>query len=168
MECDAAVGILLRGCQVLMIRRSPDPRDPFFWDVSFPGGAVEEFDSDCLDTALREVSEEVGVELSRAQLAVELPVISPLSVRMRVKPFIFRVDNVRAKPGPEVERMFWLDLREVKEGYALIPRRGTVVRTLYCCGYVIWGMSYRLLKLIMNLLRERCDPRRQRVLHRLL
>lgn len=119
-----------------------------------------------LNTALREVSEEVDVELSRTQLAVELPVISPLSVRMRVKPFIFRVDNVRANPGPEVERVFWLDLREVKEGYVLIPRRRMVIRALYCCGYVIWGMSYKLLKLIMNLLRERCDPRRQRVLHR--
>ncbi len=157
MGCDAAVGILLRGCEVLMIRRKPDPRDPFSWNISFPGGNVEPEDMSCLDTAVREVREEVNLSLDTRSLIMRLPVVSPLSRRMRVVPFVFRVDEVSPSAGDEVEDLFWMDLRDMEEGYAYIPGRKILVRAISCCGYVVWGMSYRLLRLLASIVR--CDDR---------
>ncbi len=153
MDCDAALGIILRDCRVLMIRRSASFRDPFYWNIGFPGGNVERGDEGCLGTAIREVSEEVGIELGKENLIGELPIISPLSVRLRVKPYLFMVDDgVSIKVGSEVESARWLDMRKLKEGFALIPSRSILVRALYCCDYVIWGMSYRLLKIVLHML----------------
>ncbi len=157
MECDAAVGIILRDCEVLMIRRKPDPRDPFFWNVGFPGGGVEPEDRSCLDTAIREVREEVGLSLDPDYLVGRLPVISPLSRRMIVVPFVFRVGDVSPEAGEEVEDLFWMNLRGLNEGYAFIPGRDILVRAVSCCGQVVWGMSYRLLKLLTSAVR--CDTR---------
>ncbi len=159
MNCDAAVGILLEDCRVLMIRRKPDPRDPFSWNVSFPGGSVEPGDESCLDTAIREVREEVNLSLDPNSLTARMPVISPLSRKMRVLPFVFRVSQVSPKVGEEVEGFFWMDLRDMREGFAFIPRRNILVRAISCCGYVVWGMSYRLLKLLAAVVR--CDDRIQ-------
>ncbi len=151
MSCDAALGVILRDCHVLMIRRKADLRDPFYWNVSFPGGSVERSDRDCLDTAIREVMEEVGIKLRRDSLLGELPRISPLSARINVKPFLFVVNgDVPIRIGSEVESAKWLDLRELREKYSFIPAKGIIVRSLYCCDYVIWGMSYRLLKIILH------------------
>ncbi len=151
MSCDAALGVILRDCQVLMIKRKADLRDPFYWNVSFPGGNVEIGDRDCLDTAIREIMEEVGIKLTRDSLIGELPSISPLSARINVKPFLFAVNgDVPIRIGPEVESARWLDLRKLREKYSLIPARRIIVRSLYCCDYVIWGMSYRLLKIILH------------------
>ncbi len=148
MECDAAVGIILRGYEVLMIKRKPDPRDPFSWNVGFPGGGVEPEDRSCLDTAIREVREEVNLPLDPDSLIGRLPMVSPLTRRMKVMPFVFRVDEASPEIGDEVEDLFWMDLRRMSEGYAFIPGRNILVRAVSCCGYVVWGMSYRLLKLL--------------------
>ena len=151
MECDAAIGIIIKGCEVLMVKRSPDPEDPFLWDIGFPGGRIENRDTDCLDTAIREIREETGIALSRNSRWAELPCISPLTVRMRVKPFIFALPgDVRLESGSEVEEAFWVDLRGLREGYAFIPRRRIITRAFIGAGRVIWGMSYRLLKLLLN------------------
>ncbi len=151
MDCDAALGIILGDCHVLMIKRKASFRDPFYWNIGFPGGSVELEDKDCLDTAIREVSEEVGIELRRKNLVGELPMVSPLSVRLKVKPFLFTVGRkVPIKIGSEIEDVRWLDMRRLREGFSLIPSRRIFVRALYCCEYVIWGMSYRLLKIILR------------------
>ncbi len=158
MDCDAAVGILLRDCKVLMIKRRASIDDPFSWNVSFPGGGVEPRDRSCLDTAMREVREEVGISLDPRSSPVRLPMISPLTRRIRVMPFLFRVGEVRPVAGSEVDEVFWMDLRRMREGYAFIPRRGMLVRSASCCGYVVWGMSYRLLRLLSSTLG--CDDRK--------
>lgn len=152
MECEAAVGLLVRGCEVLMIKRAPDLRDPFFWNVSFPGGRVEKEDRSCLETVIREVWEEISVSLDRSYLLGRLPMISPLTRRLRVIPFLFSIGNVQPRPGEEVEAVIWINLSRMKEGFALIPRRNIIVRAAYYGGYVVWGMSYRLLKLLSGFL----------------
>ncbi len=152
MVCDAAIGVIVKGCEVLMIKRSPDPKDPFLWDIGFPGGRIEDKDRDCLDTVIRETREETGIILSRNSEWVELPCISPLTVKMRVKPFIFILSgDVPLELGSEVEEAFWVDLRELREGYTFIPRRKIITKVFIGAGHVIWGMSYRLLKLLLNM-----------------
>lgn len=153
MECDAALGLLVRGCEVLMVKRIPDPRDPFFWNVCFPGGRVEVGDRSCLDTAIREVREEVSLSLDQSHLLGRLPMVSPLIERLRVMPFVFSVEDVHPSPGEEVEALLWVDLLGMDEGFALISRRNIIVRAAHYRGYVVWGMSYRLLKLLGRFLR---------------
>ena len=118
---------------------------------------MEPEDRSCLDTAVREVREEVSLSLDPSSLVGRLPVVSPLSRRMRVMPFVFRVGEVSPEAGDEVEDLFWIDLRELNEGYAFIPGRNILVTAISCCGYVVWGMSYRLLKLLTRAVG--CDNR---------
>jgi len=61
--------------------------DPFFWDISFPGGRVEDEDENCLETAIREVREEVSLSLDPSHLLGRLPMVSPLIRRLRVAPY---------------------------------------------------------------------------------
>ena len=64
----AAVAILLRddavrGCEVLYIRRATSRADPWSGHVAFPGGKRDEGDSSDKQTAVREVAEEIGLDL---------------------------------------------------------------------------------------------------------
>ena len=49
--------------QVLFIRRSVNPKDPWSGNVALPGGRQDEADGDDESTAIREAKEEVGLDL---------------------------------------------------------------------------------------------------------
>lgn len=55
-----AVGIIRRGSAVLMCQRPPDVPYPLRWE--FPGGKVEP-DEDLRSTLVRELKEELGIEV---------------------------------------------------------------------------------------------------------
>lgn len=76
----------------LLIRRSDREGDPWSGHLALPGGRREPGDSDLVDTAIREVLEEVGMPLGRHQLAGRLvdviprvPSLPPVAVR----PYVF-------------------------------------------------------------------------------
>ncbi|MFN5983064.1 MAG: NUDIX hydrolase [Fluviicola sp.] len=57
--------------------------------ISFPGGKVEEFDQNLMQTAIRECYEEIGLQLNESDFISELtPVFIPVS-GFHVRPFIF-------------------------------------------------------------------------------
>jgi 8-oxo-dGTP diphosphatase len=57
---------VLEGNKILVLRRSEtDPRWPLVWDL--PGGAIE-YDEDPKMAAIRETSEEAGIEVDELQL----------------------------------------------------------------------------------------------------
>ena len=63
----AAVVLALRGealdAEALFIVRATDERDPWSGHVALPGGREEPGDADLLETALRELREETGLEV---------------------------------------------------------------------------------------------------------
>jgi 8-oxo-dGTP pyrophosphatase MutT (NUDIX family) len=164
----AAVAVVLRevpdGLEVLLIRRTERPGDPWAGHMSFPGGRVEPGDPDTLGAAVREAREEVGVALDRdSEVLGRLSDIVPRGRGRRLGvvavPHVFGLSSrVRLTPNPaEVRGIVWLPL-----GFLAEPRnRSTMwwwrwphpVR-LPCYryrGHLVWGMTLRALDELVKL-----------------
>ncbi len=62
--------------------------------IAFPGGRVDPEDGDDLArTALRELQEEVGIDHHRVRLVMELPLVTPISGRFAIAPFVGIVET---------------------------------------------------------------------------
>jgi len=101
---------------VLLIRRATREGDPWSGHMSFPGGRKSEEDLNLLETAKRELSEEIGINISE-----EVTYIGRLSdvvtraheklVPMVVTPFVFRLEKEpKWKLNHEVEEIVWVPI----------------------------------------------------------
>src|SRR5215471_153396 len=59
--------------------------------VAFPGGKHDPGDETMLDTALREVHEELGLVIERADVLAELPMAQTRTTGYRVFPYLARI-----------------------------------------------------------------------------
>jgi len=153
----AAVVIVLRqglhSIETLLIERAEREDDPASGQVGLPGGHVDERDGSLVETALRELEEEVG--LRRSDLEGELRYVSTeLAIRfgLKVGIFVAALGPDAAPPSigsaDEVAHVFWLPRRalgvthaverETSRGWANVPA------TVYE-GHVLWGFTRRIL-----------------------
>jgi 8-oxo-dGTP pyrophosphatase MutT (NUDIX family) len=156
----ASVSILVRPhsdtLKILLIQRPKSDRDPWSGHMALPGGR-RDGDEDPLTTAIREVREEVGVDLEADGMMIgRLDDVRPRSdgPQIAVAPFVFAVPrDVRVVPHPgEVATAIWVPLhhltdpRSAAEHLHLLPDGGTVrFPAFFYEGYVIWGLTYRML-----------------------
>ena len=63
-------------------------------EISFPGGKLDSMDSDLLQTALRETSEEIGLTISKDQVIGQLEPVVTLNSGFLILPFISVVDTI--------------------------------------------------------------------------
>ena len=98
----AAVAVILHdgdeGLETLFIHRAVRSGDTWSGQIAFPGGRREGTDTDLRATAIRETSEEVGVDLAGAEplgvlddLHPRTPTLPPVVVR----PFVFALTDTR-------------------------------------------------------------------------
>jgi len=139
---------------VLLLRRSEREGDPWSGHMAFPGGHAQPEDPDLLHTARRETLEEVGIDLTAAELLGRLDDVSPMrSSDMVVRPFVFWASaQERVTLSSEVAEVLWVPL-EALASDALRTTRDVEVRgaALRVPAYVIddrvvWGMTYHLLE----------------------
>jgi 8-oxo-dGTP pyrophosphatase MutT (NUDIX family) len=139
---------------VLLVRRSEREGDPWSGHMALPGGHAHPGDADLLHTARRETLEEVGIDLSGAELLGRLDDVSPMrSSDMAVRPFVFWTPTPQsATLSSEVAEVLWVPL-DALAGDALRTTREVEVRgsTLRVPAYVIdervvWGMTFGLLE----------------------
>ncbi|MBW2524101.1 MAG: CoA pyrophosphatase [Deltaproteobacteria bacterium] len=157
----AAVACILREegtTEVLLIRRTEVPGDPWSGHMAFPGGRMEPEDERLLDTAVRETCEEVGVDLSRqAKLLGRLDDLQAMAkgqpVDLVVRPFVFWLcDSRRLTLNEEVAEAFWAPLAPLVSGAADTVRpyrfgEQTLDLPAYQVGrHVVWGLTYRMLR----------------------
>ena len=166
----AAVGALLRWVdedpEVLLMVRATDPRDRWSGQVALPGGREEPHDLDLRATAVRETREEVGVDLHR--VARPLGRLDAVQARARgglrplsVTPFVFAAttDAVPIEPGPEAAEAFWFPLARAARGElddTFVWDVGPVPMSFRCWqfeGRPVWGLTYRMLDGLLELLR---------------
>ena len=122
--------------------------------ISFPGGGHDPGDATLLDTALREVEEEIGVPRAHVEVFGRLDDATTHTSNYRIRPYVGALER-----GP---RDFAVDAGEVHEllaiplpfllsaesrGWYPVDRAGTVDATtaFYYGDHIIWGATARVL-----------------------
>ncbi len=152
-EISAAVAVILAGGdpQVLIIKRQVRERDPWSGQIALPGGHREPLDASPLDTARREVREEVGIDLQgRTILGARAPLGPSNFPSLRVLPIVFRLDEpVPYLLGPEVDRAAWIalgDLPPARTRRTVETTRGSLEVPCFALPLgILWGFTYRIL-----------------------
>jgi 8-oxo-dGTP pyrophosphatase MutT (NUDIX family) len=164
----AAVALIIRAGdngapELLFIKRSEYPADPWSGQVAFPGGREEAADPTLADTAIRETREETGIDLVRDGTVIgTLDDLRPNTVRLPaviVRPYVVLLN--RFEPlvlSDEVALAFWIPLEAFKDAPAWrdtnVLARGVQMnrRAFHHQGQVIWGMPERILAQLLALL----------------
>jgi 8-oxo-dGTP pyrophosphatase MutT (NUDIX family) len=166
----AAVAIVVRdgtdGPQVLLIRRAEHPADAWSGHMAFPGGRQDPQDENLIATAIRETFEEVGLDLGQAgrllgQLAPLPAVARGRPVGMTIVPFIFElVADAELLYSDEVVEAVWVPLDPLLQGqlrttFAVDRDSGERVElpAHNVGGRIVWGLTYRMLDSLFELLR---------------
>jgi 8-oxo-dGTP pyrophosphatase MutT (NUDIX family) len=164
----AAVALIIRAGEnaapeLLFIKRSEYPADPWSGQVAFPGGREEAGDPTLMDTAIRETREETGIDLVRdATIIGTLDDLRPQTVRLPaviVRPYVVLLN--RFEPlvlSDEVALAFWVPLQSLKDASlwrdTIVLARGVQLsmRGFHHEGHVIWGMTERIVAQLLGLL----------------
>ncbi len=158
MSEKAGVAIIIRIVDgekhVLFVKRSASMNDPWAGHIAFPGGHFKEEDKTILNTIMREVLEETGIDLRKyGKLLFILPIAAPTNrPTLRVYPYVFSLDqDVSIKCGDEVEAYYWIPLESLRRSSVTVGY-GDSSRTVDAYAYVyrgreviIWGLTKRIL-----------------------
>jgi len=164
INCDenhrlASILVIIYGKEpVIVMTEKPKHMKFHAGEISFPGGKLECGDSDLLHTALRETSEEIGLEISREQVIGQLESVVTLNSGFLIMPFISIVDNISPLlANHEVEKIFHIPFEPFLNTMAkdLDPSHN-IIQEMYTFEYqnqIVWGASARILKQIRTLLK---------------
>ncbi|MGC8608833.1 MAG: NUDIX hydrolase [Thermoplasmata archaeon] len=142
---EAAVGIINITDELIFIKRKEREGDPWSGDIAFPGGFVKEGEKP-EEAAIREIREEISLDLSLSNLDYELPLQKPFSKDIKVHPFVMHVYNTDGmRAGDEVQEIRKIPLNALNESYD--PLRGKIYKFR---GWIIWGMTCRILSLYLS------------------
>ena len=159
LDANAAVVVLLReedqGFQVLFVKRAEKSDDPWSGQTALPGGKRNPEDRDLKETAVRETLEETSIKLLEGCrfLGAMKPLRSTRRPEMKILPFVVLLEKEQAiSLNEELTGYFWTSLKE------LAQHRGTAnfsfgeYPAYITKNHVIWGLTYRILKKLMNIL----------------
>ena len=159
----AAVAVILaRNTEsVLLIRRAERAGDPWSGHIGLPGGRPSPVDADLLETAMRETTEEVGIELDRGRYLGHLDQVSPrspLAHLVIVQPYVFLLpDRPPLRLSAEVAEAFWVELDELRnpavQREMQIELRGQRLSfpAYHLSQGVVWGLTERILTPLLEL-----------------
>lgn len=164
----AAVAILIRlgsstEPELFFIQRAEYEGDPWSGHVAFPGGREEPVDTSLAETAMRETFEETGIDLREcAELVGQLDDLHPRTIRLPavvVRPFVFLVSGDPVlELSDEVANCFWVPLSILQDRSVwrdTTVKAGNVEISRFAFhheGYVIWGMTERILSGLLDLI----------------
>ncbi len=164
----AAVAILLEprpdDLHMLFIHRAEHEKDPWSGHMGFPGGRKDPDDPDLLDTVLREVHEEIGIDLRRqARLIAPIDELQGVArgrhLPLVIRPFVFALEQpVRPRPNHEVQSVLWVPLSFLSE-----PNNESIVehfvdgQPMRLPAFIyrdrtIWGLTFRMIRSFLEVL----------------
>ncbi len=124
-------------------------------EISFPGGKLDSDDSDLLETALRETSEEIGLGISRNQVIGQLEPVITLNSGFLILPFVAIIDKIPPLlANSEVDKIFHIPLESFLKTKALDTNPShNIISEMYTFEYqnqTVWGASARILAQIRD------------------
>jgi 8-oxo-dGTP pyrophosphatase MutT (NUDIX family) len=161
----AVVAALLResagGAEVLLIRRAEHQLDPWSGHMALPGGHGDASDASLVHTAVREIAEEVGLDLvGHARLLGRLPELVAAPAQLTIFPLVFALDagqEPEANPN-EVAEVVWATIEHLrspraKSSYELSVREQRHIFPAFDVrGRIVWGLTYRILGNLLSTL----------------
>lgn len=163
----AAVVRYVREPEVLLIRRTEHPGDPWSGHMAFPGGRHEQGDPDLRATAVRETREEVGVDLAaHAEPLGQLDEFQALGrgapVDLAIVPFVFALHTeVALAPNDEVAEAMWAPLGPMLRGEVAAVRpyvwhgKEVALPAFRVGEHLVWGLTYRMLETLFEAVADR-------------
>lgn len=150
------------GLHIVMILRQPG--GVHGGQVAFPGGKHDPEDETMLDTAIREVREELGLLIDRADVLAELPVVETRTTGYRVFPYLARIQvpNRWQLAEREIAEIIDVKLNDLlrPDGHAKMVERFPTwqqpqqVSSYQVGSYRLWELSYRILHPVIPRLME--------------
>ena len=162
---EAAVALILRqrsaapdSTDILFINRADKAGDPGSGHMAFPGGHRETSDDGLRGAAMRETSEEIGLDLTDSTYlgALDHEQANPRGrvLNMLIAPHVFQITGDPAfTPNHEVAEVVWAPLNVLAantlHSTETMPMAGRpTVFNGYRLehGHFVWGLTYRILK----------------------
>ena len=167
----AVVAAILRdspeGAEVLLIRRAEHDLDPWSGHMALPGGHGDTVDTSLVATAVREIAEEVGLDLHQhAELLGPLPELVAAPTKLAIYPLVFALSpGQEPEPNPrEVAEVVWATLDHLRSPAALSSYEMLVREQRHrfpafdVRGRIVWGLTYRILGNLLSLLAPPSEP----------
>jgi 8-oxo-dGTP pyrophosphatase MutT (NUDIX family) len=139
---------------IVMILRNPG--GVHGGQIAFPGGKYDPEDETLLDTALREVREELGLVVAKEDVLAELPMEQTRTTGYRVFPFVARITvperwQIAEREIAEIVDVRLSELTRPGAKDKMIDRFPTWTKAEQVSFYQIgphrlWGLSYRILQ----------------------
>ena len=155
----AAVLVIIYGKTPLIIM-TEKPKSMKFHagEISFPGGKLDTNDSNLLDTALRETSEEIGLNVSKNEIVGQLNPVKTLTTGFLILPFVCMLEQIPPLvTNSEVEKILHIPLSPFLQTVAKdCDPSHNLMNEMYTFEFqkqIVWGASARILKQIENTLR---------------
>ena len=175
-EARAAVALLLRvragRVELLLIRRAEREGDPWSGHMALPGGRWQAGDGEMVTTAARETLEEVAIDVhAGGRLLGQLDDLAPRSARVPgivVSPFVFHVpEDAEPTPNHEVQLALWIAVDELLRPDAVteylhdLADGNTLTFPAFDAGgYVVWGMTHRIVTGFLEMYAQSASPER--------
>jgi len=145
-------------CHLLFTKRSEEVKY-HKGEISFPGGVVDEEDSELISTALREAFEEIGLKESDVQIIGLLDdivtitefIVTPI-VGLFPYPYPFKVSEVEIAELIEVPLSFLLEESCFSESEIFRGGQNEIVYAYQYEKHIIWGATARILKQFLDLI----------------
>lgn len=171
----AAVAAILRdseqGVQVLFMRRAKREGDPWSGHMAFPGGHSDTEDASLVHTAIRETREEIGLDLNlHGELLGFLdntrPTLNSERLNMMVVSYVFAVQGEHSFQlnNDEADEVMWGSLNDMLAGKNHTTHSFHIGKVAHrypgfdLNGNVIWGLTYRMVGRLLELLRPGWQP----------
>lgn len=147
---------------MFFIQRAHYETDPWSGQIAFPGGREEPGDESLVETVVREIREETGIDLRRdGQIVGPLDDLRPMTVKLPpiiVRPYVALLgDHSEPVLSHEVAASFWVPLAALRDKLAwrdtLVTARGSEFTRLgfHHGEFVVWGMTERILSDFLRL-----------------
>jgi 8-oxo-dGTP pyrophosphatase MutT (NUDIX family) len=158
----AAVAMVLEpradDVHLFFIHRAEHEADPWSGHMGFPGGRKDPDDPDVLQTVLREVHEEVGIDLRHhGRLIGPIDEVQGVArghqLPLVISPFVFALEEpVEPRPNHEVQSVLWVPLEFLADSanesiveYFINGQPMRLPAYIYR-DRTIWGLTFRMIQ----------------------